>query len=182
MRAPFNRRRFVPPRPQHRINHMIRVPQVRLIGADGEQVGVVASDKARTMAREAGLDLVEISPTADPPVCRIMDYGKFKYEQKKKANESKKKQHTFQVKEVRVRPKTGAHDIEVKVKRARGFLEAGDKVQLTVLFRGREVVHSNIGIQILNDIAKELEEIAKVERTPRLEGKRMHMILSPHKR
>ena len=160
---------------------MIRVPQVRLVGAEGEQVGVVSSDEARRMAREAELDLVEISPTASPPVCQIMDYGKFKYEQKKKQSESKKRQHNVNVKEVRVRPKTGAHDIEVKVKRAKSFLESGDKVQLTVLFRGREVVHSNIGIKILEAIAQELADVAKVERPPRLEGKRMHMILSPSK-
>ena len=133
------------------------------------------------MAREAELDLVEISPTASPPVCQIMDYGKYKYEQKKKKAESKKRQHNVNVKEVRVRPKTGSHDIAVKVKRAKSFLESGDKVQLTVLFRGREVVHSNIGIKILEDIARDLADIAKVERPPRLEGKRMHMILSPSK-
>ncbi len=172
---------MAPPRPQHRINHMIRVPQVRLIGAEGEQLGVVASDEARRMAREAGYDLVEISPTASPPVCQIMDYGKFKYLQKKKKSESKKRQHTVNVKEVRVRPKTGAHDIDVKVKRAKGFLEAGDKVQLTVLFRGREVVHAGIGKKILEDIAEALADIARVERPPRLEHKRMHMILSPTK-
>lgn len=161
---------------------MIRVPRVRLIGPEDEQLGVVTSDEAKRMARDSGYDLVEISPTADPPVCRIMDYGKFKYEQKKKAQESKKKQHNFTVKEVRVRPKTGAHDIEVKIKRARTFLEAGDKVQLTVLFRGREVVHARIGMNILEDIAHELAEIAKVERAPRMEGKRMHMILTPIRR
>jgi translation initiation factor IF-3 len=158
------------------------VPQVRLIDAEGEQAGVVTADRAREMAREAGLDLVEISPTADPPVCRIMDYGKFKYEQKKKANESKKRQHTFQVKEVRVRPKTGDHDIDVKVKAARKFLEHGDKVQVTVLFRGREIVHSTIGIEILNEIATSLQDISKVERPPRMENKRMHMILTPIRR
>lgn len=181
MRPPI-RRRFVAPRPLHRINHLIRVPQVRLIDAEGEQAGVVTADRAREMAREAGLDLVEISPTADPPVCRIMDYGKFKYEQKKKANESKKRQHTFQVKEVRVRPKTGDHDIDVKVKAARKFLEHGDKVQVTVLFRGREIVHSTIGIEILNEIATSLQDISKVERPPRMENKRMHMILTPIRR
>ena len=158
------------------------MPQVRLIDAEGEQAGVVTADRAREMAREAGLDLVEISPTADPPVCRIMDYGKFKYEQKKKANESKKRQHTFQVKEVRVRPKTGDHDIDVKVKAARKFLEHGDKVQVTVLFRGREIVHSTIGIEILNEIATSLQDISKVERPPRMENKRMHMILTPIRR
>ena len=161
---------------------MIRIPRIRLIDAEGEPVGVVSTDRAREMAREAGLDLVEISPTADPPVCRIMDYGKFKYEQKKKAAESKKRQHTFQVKEVRVRPKTGAHDIDVKVRAARKFLENGDKVQLTVLFRGREIVHSDIGMEILHRIAADLQDVAKIERSPHIDRKRMHMILAPIKR
>ena len=140
---------------------------------------MVRTDEAGAMARERGLDLVEISPTADPPVCRIMDYGKFKYEQKKKNAESKKKQHNVQVKELRVRPKTGVHDIEVKLRKAREFLEEGDKVTLFVFFRGREVVHSNIGLGILRDMAEKLADVGKVERTPRMEGKRMHMTLAP---
>ena len=164
-----------------RVNERIRVPEVRLIGPGGEQVGIVRIEDALRVAADADLDLVEVAPNARPPVCKIMDYGKYKYEQKKKKAESKKRQHNVNVKEVRVRPKTGSHDIAVKVKRAKSFLEAGDKVQLTVLFRGREVVHSNIGIQILGDIAQDLADIAKVERPPRLEGKRMHMILSPSK-
>lgn len=161
---------------------MIRVPQVRLIDDEGEQHGIVPTEQAGAMARERGLDLVEISPTANPPVCRIMDYGKFKYEQKKKASASKKKQHNVSVKEIRVRPKTGQNDIEVKMRRARGFLEDGDKVQITVLFRGREVVHKDLAIEKLHWLAQELQDVGKVERPPRMEGRRMHMIMSPTKK
>lgn len=158
---------------------MIRIPEVRLIDHEGNQAGVVPTDKARTMAREVGMDLVEISPTAKPPVCKIMDYGRFKYEQKKKNNESRKRQHNFQVKELRVRPKTGQHDIDVRLRKAREFLEAGDKVQLMVFFKGREVVHNGIGLEILRDMAEKLADVGKVERPPRLEGKRMQMVLVP---
>lgn len=158
---------------------MIRVPEVRLIDENGEQCGVVQNDDAQAMARERGLDLVEISPTARPPVCRLMDYGKFKYEQKKKKNEAKKKMHQVQVKEVRVRPKTGDHDIEVKLRKAREFLEEGDKVNFVVFFRGREVVHADIGQRILQEMAVELQDVGRVERTPRLEGKRMYMTMTP---
>lgn len=161
---------------------MIRVPEVRLIDENNEQLGVVASDQARTMARERGLDLVEISPTASPPVCRIMDYGKFKYEQKKRASESRRKQHVITVKELRVRPRTGDHDVDVRLRQARQFLDEGDKVSVTVQFRGREVVHSELGMDLLNRIADALKDVAKVERPARLEGKRMTMILCPSKR
>jgi len=177
-----NMRRGPPPKPQHRINHLIRIPEVRLIDHEGNQAGLVATDKARSMAREVGLDLVEISPTAKPPVCKIMDYGRFKYEQKKKNQESKKRQHNFQVKELRVRPKTGSHDIDVRLRKAREFLENGDKVQLMVFFRGREVVHHDIGMEILRDMAEKLADVGKVERPPRLEGKRMQMVLVPLQR
>ena len=157
------------------------MPKVRLIDDEGGQMGVVTTQEAKKMAYEKGLDLVEISPTAVPPVCKIMDYGKFKYEDKKKA-ESRKKQHQASVKELRVRPNTGEHDIEVKLKKAREFLEDGDKVSITVRFRGREVVHSMIGVEILKKMAEALGDIGKVERPPRLEGKRMNMILSPAKK
>ena len=180
--SPLPRRRFVPPKPMHRINHMIRVPEVRLIDVEGEPLGVVATDQARTMAREAGFDLVEISPTANPPVCRIMDYGKFKYEQKKKKGESKRKQHQIVIKELRIRPKTGEHDIEVKLRKAREFLEEGNKVSFLVLFRGREVVHGDIGISKLRRMAEELADVGKVERAPRMEGRRMMMLMSPTKK
>ncbi len=163
----------------HRINHMIRVPEIRVIDENNEQLGVMASDQARTLARERGFDLVEISPTAVPPVCRIMDYGKFKYEQKKKASESRKKQHVIQVKELRLRPKTGDHDVDVRLRQARTFLEEGDKVSFTMIFRGREVVHAEIGAAVLKKVAENLADIAKVERHPRLDGKRMTMILNP---
>ena len=152
---------------------------MRVIGADGEQVGVISRDEAMDMARQAGLDLVEISPTASPPVCKVMDYGKYKYEQKKKTQKAKSKQHTINVKEVRLRPKTDKHDIETKVRRARKFLESGDKVAFTVIFRGREVTHPEIPLAILRGIVEELEDIAKVERRPNIEGRRMTMIVSP---
>lgn len=134
------------------------------------------------MARDRELDLVEISPNADPPVCRIMDFGKFKYEAKKKAHESKKKQHTPSVKELRLRPNTSSHDAEVKMRKAREFLEDGDKVSFTVRFRGREVVHSDAAVGILQRIAQDLNDIGKIERAPRLDGKRMTMVVSPYRR
>lgn len=179
---PFDRRGGPAPRPQHRINHMIRVPEVRLLGDENEQLGVVGTDRAREMARELGLDLVEISPQAVPPVCRIMDYGKFKYEQKKRTSESKKKQHVIQVKELRLRPRTGDHDIDVRLRQAREFLAAGDKVSVTAVFRGREVTHPEIGMEMLTKFAEDLKDVARVERTGNLEGKRITMILIPVRR
>lgn len=176
------RGRFAPPRPEHRINRMIRVPEVRLIDEEGNQLGVVRTEDALTMARERTLDLVEISASARPPVCRLMDYGKFKYEQKKKKNEAKKKMHQVQVKEVRVRPKTGTHDIEVKLRKAREFLEEGDKVNFVVLFKGREIVHAEIGTRILAELADLLQDVGRVERPPRLEGKRMFMTMIPSRK
>ena len=158
---------------------MIRISPLRVIGADGEQVGVVARDQALDMARQLGLDLVEISPTASPPVCKIMDYGRFKYEQKKKAQKAKSKQHTIQVKEIRIRPKTDTHDLETKVNRARKFLEGGDKVQFTVIFRGREVTHPQIPLAMLKTIVEEFGDLCKVERHPKIEGRRMTMIVAP---
>ena len=178
----FHRRRGPPPPPAHRVNDRIRVPNVRLIDAEGNQAGVVSTLDAKKMAQESGLDLVEISPTAVPPVCRIMDYGRFKYQNKKKKAESRKKQHQAAVKELRVRPNTGEHDIEVKLRKAREFLLAGDKVSITVRFRGREIIHAEIGKKILQRMADELEELGKVERPPRIEGRRMNIILAPTKK
>ena len=155
---------------------------MRVIGVEGDQLGVIARDDAFKMAQDAGVDLVEISPTASPPVCKMMDYGRFKYEQKKKAQKAKARQHTIQVKEVRLRPKTDTHDIETKTNRARKFLEAGDKVCFTVIFRGREMTHPQIPIAILRSIVEELADICKVERTPSMEGRRMHMIVAPIKK
>ena len=160
-----------------RINERITIRQVRLIDAEGENVGLVETQEALRMAREAGVDLVEVNANARPPVCRVMDYGRYKYEQNKKAHESKHKQHRSKLKTVRLRPKTDPHMLEIRVKKAREFLERGDKVQLMILFRGREMAHQELGIKHCQEVAKRLEDIAKVEQAPRMEGRRMHMML-----
>ncbi len=146
------------------------------MGAGGDQIGVFPRDEALRMARDQSLDLVEVAPDARPPVCRILDFGKFKYEQKKKARGQKKK-GTTKLKEMRLRPKTELGDLNTKTGRARGFLEAGDKVQFTVLFRGRELARQDLGIDLLKRVAQMLEDIAKVEKTPSMDGRRMHMTL-----
>ncbi len=161
-----------------RINQRIRVKQVRLIDDIGEMRGIVEINDALALAAEKGMDLVEIAPEQRPPVCRLMDYGKFKYEQKKKEQASKRKQHHVQVKEVRVRPKIADHDIEVKVKKARQFLEEGDKVQINCLFRGREMMHKELGVKIMRDVYTRLQDIAKVEREPHEEGRRLVMLIT----
>jgi translation initiation factor IF-3 len=150
-----------------------------LIDENGNQVGVVATDEAKRMARERGYDLVEIAPNSRPPVCKILDYGKFLYEQKKKKRESEKKHHVQQVKAVRLRPKTGDHDLQTKVNKARSFLGKGDKVVFTVLFRGRENAHKDRGRDLLKRVIEELEDVAKVEGSVRAEGNRMHLTLLP---
>lgn len=160
-----------------RINERITIRQVRLIDAEGENVGLVETLEALRMAREAGVDLVEVNANARPPVCRVMDYGRYKYEQNKKAHESKHKQHRSKLKTVRLRPKTDPHMLEIRVRKAREFLERGDKVQLMILFRGREMAHQELGIKHCQEVAKRLEDIAKVEQAPRMEGRRMHMML-----
>lgn len=170
-----------PPPPRMRINGQIRISPLRIIGAQGEQVGVLSRDDAIRLARDAELDLVEISPTAKPPVCKIMDYGRYKYDQKKKAQKAKARQHTMQVKEVRLRPKTDTHDIETKVNKARKFLDDGDKVAFTVIFRGREVTHPEIPLRILEEIVEVLKEECRIEREPKMEGRRMTMIVAPIK-
>ncbi len=180
MSRPWESRSAPPAR--NRVNLQIRVPEVRLLGPENEQLGVMSSDQARIMARERGLDLVEISPTAVPPVCKIMDFGKFKYEQKKKENEARKRQHTITVKELRMRTRTDANDVDVKMKKAREFLEEGDKVSFYVMFRGREVVHPEIGAELLRRVAAGLQDVGKIERPPKLDGKRMTMIITPAKR
>ncbi len=169
--------RPLPPRGP-RINHRIRVKQIRVIDEDNNQLGVLDTADALAIASKKGLDLVEIAPDQRPPVCRILDFGKFKYEQKKKDRASKKKQHQVEVKEVRVRPKIAEHDIQVKVRRARKFLEEGDKVQINCLFRGREMAHKEIGIDVMRHVFSFLEDIAKVEREPHLEGRRMVMLVT----
>ena len=161
-----------------RMNERIRVPEVRLIGAEGEQLGVVQTDDARERAREAGLDLVEVAPTARPPVCRLMDFGKYKYEQRKKQQKAREKQHRIRIKGIRLRPKTDEHDFNVKLERARRFLEQGNKVQVTLLFRGREMAHIDLGRGLLLRFAEELAEVCTVERLPKMEGRRMTLLLN----
>lgn len=161
-----------------RINHRIRVRQVRCIDEEGKSLGVMDTADALALAARKGLDLVEIAADQRPPVCRIMDYGKFKYEQKKKDQASRRKQHQVQVKEVRVRPKIAEHDMMVKVRKARKFLEDGDKVQINCLFRGREMVHQEVGRKVMEEVYHHLEDIAKVERPPHMEGRRMVMLVT----
>jgi len=150
-----------------------------VIDPDGNQIGVIPTYKALASAADFGLDLVEISPNADPPVCKIMDYGRYKYELTKKQQEAKKKQSTFQVKEIKVRPKTGDHDLQVKMGHIQRFLEKKNKVKVTVLFRGREITLSNRGRELLQIIAEEMQEFASVEQMPKFEGRTMVMVLAP---
>jgi translation initiation factor IF-3 len=152
---------------------------VRLISETGEQLGIVSIDDAKNIAEEKSLDLVEVSPNAKPPVCRLMDYGKFKYLQSKKDRDARKKTKTAEMKEVKMRPKIGTHDLDVKIKMAARLLEEGDKVKVTILFRGREVSYTDIGKELLENIAKQITENGTVESKPRLEGKNMVMILAP---
>lgn len=162
-----------------RINEEIRAREVRVIGSDGEQLGIMSGREAQQLAYEKHLDLVEIAPTAKPPVCRIMDYGKYRYEQQKREKESRKKQKTFDIKEVKLRPGIEEHDFNVKFKNAVRFLEDGDKVKVTIMFRGRELSHPELGEVLLNKMAAQLKEMAVVERQPKLEGKNMIMIVAP---
>jgi translation initiation factor IF-3 len=152
---------------------------VRVIDPDGNQVGIIPTYKALATAGDFGLDLVEISPNANPPVCKIMDYGRYKYEQTKKKQEAKKKQSTFQVKEIKIRPKTGEHDLKIKIGHIKKFIGKKDKVKVTVIFRGREISLSDLGRNLLEKIATETDDIAVVEQYPKFEGRTMMMILSP---
>ena len=161
------------------MNQGIRAREVRVIDPDGNQLGILQIREALAAALEFGLDLVEVSPTAKPPVCKIMDYGRFKYEQTKKQHEAKKKQATFQLKEIKVRPKTGDHDLQTKLGHIRKFLERKDKVKVTVMFRGREIALSDKGRALLELIATEVEQTAVVEQLPKFEGRTMIMILAP---
>ncbi len=162
-----------------RVNEQIRVPEVRLIGADGSQVGVMPIKEALALAEEAHLDLVEIAPQASPPVCRVMDYGKFKYQQSKKQQEARRRQTTIQVKEIKVRPKIEEHDMGFKLKNSRRFLAEGDKVKISVIFRGREIAHPDRGYRILAQMAEALADVGGVEQAPRLEGRNLSMIVTP---
>lgn len=164
---------------QTNINKRIRAQEVRVIDPEGQQVGVLPISQALESAAEFGLDLVEISPNANPPVCKIMDYGRYKYEQTKKRQEAKKKQTTFQLKEIKVRPKTGEHDLQVKIGHIKRFIDNKDKVKVTVIFRGREITLSQLGRDVLKRIADETDEIAVVEQNPKFEGRTLMMILAP---
>jgi translation initiation factor IF-3 len=162
-----------------RINMRIRVPEVRVIGADGSMLGVLATHEAQRMAREAGLDLVEVNPKAFPPVCKVMDFGKFKYEEKKRTNEAKKRQAVVELKEIKLRPKTDVHDLEVKINHARRFLEEGNKVKITCRFRGREITHPEAAEKQLHAVVDRTKDLASVELTPRMEGRNMTLVMAP---
>jgi translation initiation factor IF-3 len=161
------------------INKNIRAKEVRVIDPDGNQVGIIPTYKALATAGDFGLDLVEISPNANPPVCKIMDYGRYKYELTKKKQEAKKKQSTFQLKEIKVRPKTGEHDLQTKINHIKKFIAKRDKVKVTVMFRGREITLSQLGRDVLERIVQETEEFAAVEQYPKFEGRTMYMLLAP---
>ena len=158
---------------------MITVPKVLVIGAGGEKLGVVDTDSALAMAEEEGLDLVEVSPHVSPPVCKILDYGKLKYQEQKKASEARKRQKTVDVKEIKMRPNIDKHDYDVKMRSVTKFIGEGDKVKVTMRFRGREMAHQELGMQVLIRVRDEVDEIAKVEASPKLEGRQMMMVLAP---
>ncbi len=161
------------------MNERVRAPEIRLIGAEGENIGLITPEKALLLAEQAGLDLVEISPNAVPPVCKIMDFGKFKYEQQKKESEARKKQHIIEIKEIKFRPNTDTHDYEVKMRSVQKFLEGGDKVKITLRFRGREMAHLELGRKLLERVADDVTEFGKIEAIPRLEGRQMVMMINP---
>ncbi|AOH34976.1 translation initiation factor IF-3 [Luteimonas sp. JM171] len=170
------------PDKQNRRNQDIRVPRVRVIGSDGEMIGVLSRDEALQQAQEEGLDLVEIQPNADPPVCRIMDYGKYRFDQQKKANAAKKKQKQVEIKEVKFRPVTDSGDYAIKMRKMRGFLEDGDKIKVNIRFRGREMSHQELGRQMLDRIEADLGEDIVIESRPRMEGRQMVMMIAPKKK
>lgn len=161
-----------------RVNERIRVSQIRLVDQSNEQIGIVSADEGMAKARAAGLDLVEVSPNAEPPVCRIMDFGKWLYDQKRKNKQSHKKQHVAVLKEIRLRPKIDPHDREIKVNHAVKFIEKGFKVQYTMLFRGREMMHVDHGYKIMEEILETMEECAKLERPAKMLGRRMTMVVT----
>jgi len=167
---------------KHRINGEIRVNEVRLIGIEGEQLGIVKIAQALEMAEEHDIDLVEISPTAVPPVCRLMDYGKFRYQEQKRQQEARAKQKVVQLKEVKFRPGTDEGDYNVKLRNVRRFIEDGDKVKVSLRFRGREMAHQELGMRVLERVRDDVEDICQVESFPRLEGRQMVMVLAPRKK
>ncbi|HUD92301.1 translation initiation factor IF-3 [Sphingobium sp.] len=168
-----------PPKSGPRYNEFINVPKVRVIDDDGENLGVMFTQEAIEQAYEVGLDLVEVSPNADPPVCKFLDIGKFKYEAQKKANIARKTQKTQELKEIKMRPNIDDHDYDTKMKKVHDFIGDGDKVKITLRFRGRELSHQQLGMNLLQRVAENVQEIAKVEAYPRMEGRQMLMVLAP---
>ena len=180
----FRRRRWRDARPEEdkiKVNRAIRVLEVRVVNEDGQQLGIMATETARDIAGRVGLDLVEISPTAAPPDCKIMDYGRYKYELKKKAASAKKSQHQSQLKEIKLRPQISEHDFDFKLKNTRKFLLEGDKVRMTVMFRGREIVHTQVGRDLLERVKERLAEIAAPESFARMEGRTLSFTLAPNR-
>jgi len=169
----------MPSKPSDAVNESIRAPMVRVINHDGEQLGIMAISDALKVAREASLDLVEVAPGSKPPVCRIMDYGKFKFEKSKKERQARRKQHHSTVKEIKLRPKIEEHDFSFKMKHVRRFLDHGDKVKITVRFRGREITHPELGRALLERVVEEMSDVANVETKPRMEGRTMIAVLAP---
>ncbi len=167
---------------EHRINGEITVPEIRLIGPENQPIGIVSTREALRMAEESDVDLVEIAPTAVPPVCRLMDYGKFKYQEQKRAHDARLKQKIIQVKEVKFRPGTDEGDYLVKMRNVKRFLEDGDKAKITLRFRGREMAHQEFGVRLLDRIRTELEDVAMVEQMPKLEGRQMIMVIAPKRK
>ena len=162
-----------------RVNERIRVREIRVIDDTGQQLGIMPPPQAVAIAKQKGLDLVEISPTATPPVCRIMDFGKYQYQEQKRAREARKHQKVIEVKEIKMRPNIDDHDYEVKMRAMKRFIEEGDKVKVTLRFRGREMVHSELGLEVLNRVRGEMDPITKIESMPRMEGRQMVMVLAP---
>ncbi|HNH64100.1 MAG TPA: translation initiation factor IF-3 [Thauera aminoaromatica] len=167
---------------KQRVNREITAPEVRLVGEEGEQLGIVSLNASLNMAEEAGLDLVEIAPMAVPPVCKLMDFGKFKYQEQKKAHEARLKQKQVQVKEVKLRPGTDENDYQIKLRNLKRFLEEGDKCKVTLRFRGREMAHQEFGLRQLERVKADLEELGQVEQMPKMEGRQMIMIIAPKKK
>lgn len=167
---------------KHRINGEIRANEVRLIGIESEQLGIVKLTEALTMAEDSEVDLVEISPTAVPPVCRLMDYGKFRYQEQKRQQEARAKQKVVQLKEVKFRPATDDGDYNVKLRNVRRFIDDGDKVKVSLRFRGREMAHQELGMRVLERVRDDMEDVCQVESFPRLEGRQMVMVLAPRKK
>ena len=170
---------LTPSREGPRVNRDIAVAQVRLIDEQGENLGVVSKDEAIERAEEAGMDLVEISPSAEPPVCKILDYGRFKYQDQKKKSEARKKQKTIDIKEIKMRPNIDQHDYDVKMRAINRFIADGDKVKVTMRFRGREMVHQELGLKVLDRVRDQIDEVAKVEQFPKMEGRQMIMVVAP---